>query len=68
MPVSPERIVGEDLIDIYRKVDEGTRLSFEDGMRLFTTPNLTGVGYMANMVRERRHGKKTYFVANQHIK
>ena len=31
MPVSPERIVGEDLIDIYRKVDEGTRLSFEDG-------------------------------------
>lgn len=67
MPVAPERIVGEDLIDIYRKVDEGTRLSFEDGMRLFQTPNLTAVGYMANLVRERRHGKKTYFVANQHI-
>jgi aminodeoxyfutalosine synthase len=36
-------------------------------MRLYQTPNLTGVGYMANLVRERRHGKKTYFVANQHI-
>lgn len=67
MPVAPERIVGPDLIDIYRKVDEGTRLSFEDGMRLYQTPNLTAVGYMANIVRERRHGKKTYFVANQHI-
>jgi aminodeoxyfutalosine synthase len=67
MPLAPERIVGQDLMDIYRKVDEGTRLSFEDGMRLYQTPNLTGVGYMANIVRERRHGKKTYFVANQHI-
>ena len=67
MPLAPERIVGQDLMDIYRKVDEGTRLSFEDGMRLYQTPNLTAVGYMANIVRERRHGKKTYFVANQHI-
>ncbi len=67
MPLAPERIVGQNLMDIYRKVDEGTRLSFEDGMRLYQTPNLTGVGYMANIVRERRHGKKTYFVANQHI-
>ena len=67
MPLAPERIVGQDLMDIYRKVDEGTRLSLEDGMRLYQTPNLTGVGYMANIVRERRHGKKTYFVANQHI-
>ena len=54
-------------MDIYRKVDEGTRLSFDDGMRLYQTPNLTGVGYLANIVRERRHGAKTYFVRNQHI-
>lgn len=67
MPIAPERIVGDDLMDIYRKVDLGERLSFEDGMRLYATPNLTAVGYMANIVRERRHGAKTYFVANQHI-
>ncbi|HTQ09795.1 MAG TPA: CofH family radical SAM protein [Fimbriimonadaceae bacterium] len=66
MSISPERIAG-DLIDIYRKVDQGTRLSFEDGMRLATTPNLTAVGHMANLVRERRHGAKTYYVRNQHI-
>lgn len=67
MPIAPERIVGQELMDIYRKVDEGTRLSFEDGVRLFETPNLTGVAYMANIIRERRHGKRTYFVRNQHI-
>ncbi|MCU0317253.1 MAG: CofH family radical SAM protein [Fimbriimonadaceae bacterium] len=67
MSLSPERIVGQDLMDIYRKVESGTRLSAEDGVRLFETPNLTGVGYMANIVRERLHGKSTYFVRNQHI-
>ncbi|HVT14003.1 MAG TPA: CofH family radical SAM protein [Fimbriimonadaceae bacterium] len=66
MSISPERIVG-DLIDIYRKVDENKRLSFEDGMRLSRTPNLTAVGHMANIVRERKHGAKTYYVRNQHI-
>ena len=67
MKIAPEKIVGPDLMDIYAKVDAGTRLSFEDGVRLFETQNLTGVGYMANMVRERLHGAKTYYVRNQHI-
>lgn len=66
MAIAPERVVG-DLIDIYRKVDDGTRLSYEDGLRLYRTPNLTAVGHMANIVRERRHGAKTYYVRNQHI-
>lgn len=67
MPIAPERIVGADLMDIYAKVDQGQRLTPEDGLRLYQTPNLTGVGYLANIVRERRHGAKTYYVANQHI-
>ncbi|MEQ1936272.1 MAG: CofH family radical SAM protein [Fimbriimonadaceae bacterium] len=67
MALSPERIVGADLMDIYAKVDQGQRLSPEDGLRLYQAPNLTGVGYLANIVRERRHGAKTYYVANQHI-
>ena len=67
MPISPERIVGDELFDIYRKVMDGSRLSSEDGLLLYRTKNLTGVGYLANLVRERRHGAKTYFVRNQHI-
>jgi aminodeoxyfutalosine synthase len=66
MALTPERIYG-DLLDIYRKVEAGERLSYEDGLRLYRTPNLTAVGQMANLVRERRHGAKTYFVRNQHI-
>src|ERR1044072_7012201 len=66
MAISPERAYG-DVIDIYRKVEAAERLSFGDWMRLYTTPNLTAVGAMANVVRERRHGARTYYVRNQHI-
>lgn len=66
MAIAPERIVG-DLIDIYKKVEGNKRLTAEDGVRLYNHPNLTAVGYMANLVRERRHGKRTYFIRNQHI-
>ncbi len=65
--MSPERILGDDLMPVFRKVESGERLSFEDGMLLMSTPNLTGVGYLANLARERRHGAKTYWVRNQHI-
>ncbi len=67
MTISPERMVGPELLHIYRKVEAGERLSREDGILLYQTPNLTGVGYLANIVRERKHGAKTYFVRNQHI-
>jgi aminodeoxyfutalosine synthase len=67
MGLSPERIVGADLMDIYTKVDKGERLSVEDGIRLYETKNLTGVAYMANIVRERKNGDKAYFIRNQHI-
>ncbi|MBL8049396.1 MAG: CofH family radical SAM protein [Chthonomonas sp.] len=64
---TPERVFGPDLMDIYRKVDAGQRLSFEDGLTLYATPNLTGVGALANIVRERKHGARTFYVRNQHI-
>ncbi len=61
------RYIGEDLIDIYDKVVSRTRLNFEDGVRLYKAPNLSAVGFMANIVRERMHGDRTYYVRNQHI-
>ncbi len=63
----PERMVGTALLDLYEKVEKGERLSFDDGMRLASTQNLTAVGYLANIVRERRHGANTFYVRNQHI-
>jgi aminodeoxyfutalosine synthase len=62
-----ERYVGRDLMDIYTKVMAQERLSFEDAVRLYQTPDLSAVGYMANIVRERLHGDRAYYVRNQHI-
>jgi aminodeoxyfutalosine synthase len=67
MSIAPEKIVGSHLADILAKVENGTRLSREDGIRLYNEPNLTAVGYLANIVRERKHGDRTYYVRNQHI-
>jgi aminodeoxyfutalosine synthase len=52
---------------ILDKVQSGERLSFEDGVTLFRTPDILAVGYMANLVRERLHGDVTYFNVNRHI-
>ena len=52
---------------IYEKVMSETRLSYEDGVTLWKSPDLLGVGYMANIVRERLNGDKTYFIHNRHI-
>jgi aminodeoxyfutalosine synthase len=49
------------------KVLAGQRLSFEDGVRLFNSHNLLALGYLANEVREKLHGKRTYFNVNRHI-
>lgn len=67
MALNPRQIVGDELLLVLEKVQRGERLNREDGILLYTTPNLTGVGYLANIVRERLHGGKTYFVRNQHI-
>lgn len=56
-----------NLADIYEKVLAEERLSFEAGVRLYKSDNLTAVGYLANMVRERKNGNKAYYVRNQHI-
>ena len=63
----PEQIVGRELIDIYEKVTNGKRLTIEDGVRLAKHPDLSAVGYLANIVRERINGNVTYFIRNQHI-
>lgn len=63
-----ERLIRRSsLADLYEKVLAGERLSFEEGVRLYQEPNLTAVGYLANLVRERKHGNIAYYVRNQHL-
>ncbi|HJW08519.1 MAG TPA: aminofutalosine synthase MqnE [Holophagaceae bacterium] len=55
------------LLPIADKVQAGERLSFEDGLALYETPDLTGVGALAHHVRLKKHGLKTYFVASRRL-
>jgi aminodeoxyfutalosine synthase len=49
------------------KVLAGERLSFADGMALYRSPDLLAVGWLANHVREARHGDICYYNVNRHI-
>ncbi|HLH39237.1 MAG TPA: aminofutalosine synthase MqnE [Bryobacteraceae bacterium] len=52
---------------ISEKVHAGERLNFEDGLTLYRSADLLGVGWLANLVRERINGNVTYFNVNRHI-
>lgn len=56
-----------DLQLIFDKVRAGQRLSFEDGLYLYESPDIHTLGEMANFVRERLHGRNTYYNINLHI-
>jgi aminodeoxyfutalosine synthase len=60
-------ITDQRLKPIAAKVLRGERLSHEDGVALYRSPDLLAVGWLANHVREKRHGNVTYFNVNRHI-
>src|SRR6185503_7731541 len=55
------------LIDIATRVEAGERLSFDDGMDLYRTTDLTALGKLADKVRRRKHGLTTFFNVNRHF-
>jgi aminodeoxyfutalosine synthase len=55
------------LTAVYEKVIEGLRLDSEDALRLYCTTDILALGWLANYVRERMHGDKTYFNVNRHL-
>jgi len=52
---------------LLEKVQAGEPLNYDDGLALYRTNDLLGLGYLANLVRERLHGNVTYFNVNRHI-
>ncbi len=55
------------LYTIGEKVVAGERLTPDEGLYLFEEASLGWVGALANFVRERKHGHRTYFNRNFHI-
>ncbi len=67
MPERKLTIEDAALAPIAEKVFAGTRLNFDEGVRLFNSSDLLAVGYLAHHVREKLHGRRTYFNVNRHI-
>ncbi len=63
----PVIIEDKRLNAIRDKVEAGVRLSEADGLDLYRSNDLLAIGYIANLVRERMHGDRTYFNVNRHI-
>src|ERR1044072_7809448 len=49
------------------KVEAGERLSFEEGMALFSTEDVPALGRLAASGRRRLHGRTTYYNVNRHF-
>src|SRR5437870_13530463 len=55
------------LSPLWDKVRAGQRLSREDGLLLFETEDLNGLGRMADSAKSRRHGEQVFFVLNRYV-
>jgi len=72
LPVPPVRldrqlISDPSLAPLADKVEAGERLSFDDGVALFRSNDITGIGHLADSVNRAKHGDRVMFAANQHI-
>ncbi|MGF1634776.1 MAG: radical SAM protein [Phycisphaerae bacterium] len=64
----PDRLVRDPALwPVAEKVIAGTSLSHADGLTLFATPDVHGVGRLANLVRECINGDAAYYNRNRHI-
>jgi len=55
------------LLPVWDRVRAGRRLSREDGLLLFETEDLHGLGRMADLTKSRLHGERVFFVLNRYV-
>jgi aminodeoxyfutalosine synthase len=65
--IPSEKYVSKDLQKIGEKVFSNERITDEEGLLLFEKGSLPFLGSLANLIREKLHGDKTYFNRNFHI-
>lgn len=54
-----------ELFDLIGKVEKGERLDHDAGVRMMNSKDVLALGYMANIVRERKNGNETYYIVDQ---
>lgn len=65
--LDPGRLRDPALRPVAEKVLEGRRLDRQDGLALYATTDLLGLGRLAGWANQRRNGDRVFFSANQHI-
>ena len=61
------RLLDPALLPILDKVMAGARLSREEGIALYASRDLNGLGSLANIVRKRKNGNVATYVFNRYI-
>ena len=72
MPTSLTKLLQDPNVPLHlrsvaQKVEAGERISVEEGLQLYEDAPLGYLGALANHVREKKHGDRTYFNRNFHI-
>ncbi|MBC8108604.1 MAG: aminofutalosine synthase MqnE, partial [Anaerolineae bacterium] len=66
--MSAELLVNDRILQpIRERVVASESLSYEDGVALYRSRDIHGIGRLANFVREKLHGDQTYYNRNRHI-
>lgn len=61
------RFRDKELIPIWEKIQNGERLTLQDGITLFQSQDVISLGKMAHFVQQQRSGDAVYYVLNQKI-
>ncbi|HUG38340.1 MAG TPA: aminofutalosine synthase MqnE [Candidatus Limnocylindrales bacterium] len=64
---APPRFRDARLRPVWDKVQAGERVTREDGLLLFETEDLHGLGRMADFAKSRRYGDQVFFVLNRYV-
>ena len=57
----------EDIQPLALKISQGQRLTLDDGLFLYSYPNLSEIGRLSNCVRTARFGTYAFFNSNVHV-
>lgn len=61
----PSLFASCELFDLIGKVEKGERLDYDAGVRMMNSQDILALGYMANIVRERKNGSQTFFIVDK---
>ena len=55
------------LSDLHEKIESGERFSFEEGVRLYHSNDLTSLGQLASIIRRRLNASRVFYSVNFHL-